>query len=207
MKIAVLNYGVGNLKSIVNALASLPCDVALTNDAGEITSSDKLVLPGVGAFAYCMEQLVANGLDSVVRQEAASHKPMLGICVGMQMLFDSSDEHGSHRGLGLIPGAVKKLPVQISNEVRLPHIGWNRVTYNRVVENKVFAELPNEEEYYFVHSYACMPENSEHVLARASYADVDFTAAVLRKSICGVQYHPERSGPAGLALLNNFVRH
>lgn len=204
-KIAVLDYGVGNLKSIMNALAILPCDAQLTRDPEQILTCDKVILPGVGAFGHCMDRLCFYGLHQVIQSVVNEGKALLGICVGMQMLFESSEEHGFKKGLGLIEGAVKKLPVVIDQDCRLPHIGWNEVRYLHREKQAVFSSLPQQENYYFVHSYACQPTNDKTILAKTHYADIDFAAAVIRDNICGLQYHPERSGKAGLELLNTFV--
>jgi glutamine amidotransferase len=205
-KVAVLDYGVGNVRSIMNALATLDCETSLTSDRDVIESSDKLIIPGVGAFAYCMVRLRASQLDLAIKAFAQSGKPLLGICVGMQMLFENSEEHGEHAGLGLLPGRVQRLPVAAGNDIRLPHIGWTQVEYARGRSHQsVFATLPADSNYYFVHSFACSPGEPDHCLAQTRYADVTFAAAVIKDNICGVQFHPERSGKAGLALLENFV--
>ncbi|GAB1262025.1 imidazole glycerol phosphate synthase subunit HisH [Aurantivibrio plasticivorans] len=197
-RVAVLNYGAGNVRSIMNALAVMNCDAVLSDKPEDIEASDKLIIPGVGAFAFCMSQLTENGLDVVIKQFAHSGKPILGICVGMQMLFDASEEYGEHPGLGLLPGRVKRLPIETNDAIRLPHIGWNNVEFSE-------KDVSTCAEFYFVHSFSCFPDKSGDVYGASEYAGVTFTSAVKRNNICGVQFHPERSGTAGIEFLTDFV--
>lgn len=204
-RVAVLNYGVGNLKSMMNALTTLDCEAILSNDSAKIMAAEKIIIPGVGAFAYCMKKLRDAGLETTIKRAADAGKSVLGICVGMQMLFEASEEHGDHAGLGLIRGRVKRLPVHTNDDVRLPHIGWNFADYQSHNNSGIFSSLPERENYYFVHSFACYPDNKSTTLATTCYAGTEFVSAVIVENLSGLQFHPERSGRAGLALLNNFV--
>lgn len=205
-RIAILDYGVGNVRSLTNALNTLQCEAVLSNDTDTVLASDKLIIPGVGAFAYCMEQVQVLNLQQLIYRFADSGKPLLGICVGMQLLFSESEEHQLTVGLNLIPGRVKKLPVQVNEEVRLPHIGWNQVTFVADADTGApYAGFPDKDNFYFVHSFACCPAAREHVLANSHYAGIEFVSAAARDNVVGVQFHPERSGNAGLRFLDNFV--
>ncbi len=205
-KIAVLNYGVGNLRSLMNALESIGAEAYLIDTPKSIDLYDKLIIPGVGAFPYCIDQLKKSGFVPVIENFVENSKSILGICVGMQMLFEHSDEHGGAKGLGLIKGKVIQLPIKLSDDVRLPHIGWNKtLPHQNKFSSDLFSEPLTEQEYYFVHSFICCPEEPSVVLTSTVYGGVEFISAVLQGNICGMQFHPERSGPAGLKLLREFV--
>ncbi len=205
--VAIVDYGVGNVTSIMNALRYCGYDSVLTNNADVIGDSDKIILPGVGAFAFCMQRLAETGLDDVIKTCVDRGKSLLGICVGMQVLFDEGHEHGVHQGLGIFPGAVKKLSCIDNSSERLPNIGWHAVEYRREgSKQSVFEQLPKDDNYYFVHSYACEPGDENMCVARSYYAGKEFTAAVARDNVFAVQFHPERSGPAGLKFLQQFIR-
>lgn len=206
-RVAVVDYGVGNVTSIMNALDYCGYASVLTQDVATIENSDKIILPGVGAFSYCMQRLVDTGLDKVITSCVDSGKSLLGICVGMQVLFDESHEHGVHKGLGVFPGTVKKLPNNQISPERLPNIGWNHVGFcGSAKTQSVFSTLPSDDSYYFVHSYACEPVDQMDCVARSHYAGKEFTAAVARDNVLAVQFHPERSGPVGLEFLQQFIR-
>lgn len=211
MKLVIVDYGVGNIRSLTNAFVHIGCDVELTRDPVKILAADRLVLPGVGSFPYCMGKLKEYGLDVVVKAYVAQDKPMLGICVGMQMLFDFGEEHGGAEGLGIISGRVihfsryseeKKLSVP----TRLPHIDWSVVNWcSNVDATQVFATTKLAGSYYFVHSFVCVPERNEQVLATTSYEGIEYCSVVIKGRVCGVQFHPEKSGVLGLSLLKSFV--
>lgn len=206
-RVAVVDYGVGNVTSIMNALDYCGYDSVLTQDAKTIESSDKIILPGVGAFAYCMQRLIDTGLDGVITSCVDKGKSLLGICVGMQVLFDESHEHGVHKGLGVFPGKVKKLQNNQHNPERLPNIGWNHVGFcGDAQRQSVFSTLPSDDSYYFVHSYACEPSDQSNCIARSNYGGNQFTAAVAKDNVVAVQFHPERSGPVGLNFLQQFIK-
>ncbi|HUQ39784.1 MAG TPA: imidazole glycerol phosphate synthase subunit HisH [Acidimicrobiales bacterium] len=196
--IAVLDYGIGNLRSAEKALQHVGADARLVADPDEAAAADGLVLPGVGGFGPCMDALVASGLAEVARQGIASGRPFLGICVGLQMLFDGSEEDPGVAGLGVLPGINGRL----SDSVKRPQMQWN-VLHPTSVGAELMAGLPDPAWVYFVHSYA--PPPGGHVAATCEYGG-EVVAAIARDNVWGTQFHPEKSGVAGLALLDNFVR-
>lgn len=199
-KMTIIDYGMGNLQSVRNALEYLGCDVQITDDPFIISSADALILPGVGAFGEAMNNLRNHDLIEPLRDAVlAKEKPLLGICLGMQLLANISEERGHHCGLSFIPGQVKA--IRVTKNLRLPHIGWNGVLLRR--PDPLFNDLLDGDAFYFVHSYYfdCDPE---WVVAVTDYG-TDITAAVQRDHIFGVQFHPERSHKKGLHLLKNFV--
>jgi len=197
--IAVLDYGIGNLRSAEKALQHLGVDAALTADPAVARRADGVVLPGVGAFGRCMEQLRESGLESVVHEAVEAGKPFLGICVGMQMLFDASEEAPGVKGLGIIPGEVRKLTVTTE---RLPHMGWNTVKVR--AGSRLFDGLDDGSWVYFVHSYAPVPDDEAVVAATTDYGG-RVVAAVERGPLWATQFHPEKSATNGLRLLENFA--
>ncbi len=196
--VAVLDYGIGNLSSAQKALVRSGADARLTRDAALVADADGVVLPGVGAFGACMDALRDAGLEQVVHSAVASGRPFLGICVGMQMLFDASDEDPSHTGLGVIPGRVVAIP----DTVRKPQMQWNELRVRTV--DPIFAGLPAVPWVYFVHSYAARPDDPSVVVATCDYG-ADLTAVVRRGNVVATQFHPEKSATDGLAILANFV--
>jgi len=207
MKVGVIDYGVGNLGSILRALEELRVAPVLVNRAIDMHSTDSLILPGVGNFADCSRLLVEGGWSSALRDEVLGFKrPILGVCVGMQLLADNSTEgviegHDTS-GLGFIPGQVRHLH-NLGCSQRVPHVGWNSITRSRPGDT-LFAGIPDGTNFYFVHSYAFLPEDSADVLATTDYG-VQVTAAVRRGHVWGTQFHPEKSSRAGLRLLKNFI--
>jgi glutamine amidotransferase len=198
--IAVLDYGIGNLRSAEKALQHLGVDAALTTDPDVARRAKGVVLPGVGAFGRCMEQLRESGLEPVVHEAVEAGKPFLGICVGMQMLFDTSEEAPGSKGLGIIPGEVRKLTV---TSQRLPHMGWNTLTITH--GSVLFDGIDNGSWLYFVHSYAPVPDDPAVVAATTDYGG-EVVAAVERDHVWATQFHPEKSAAKGLLLLSNFAR-
>ena len=197
--IAVIDYGAGNLRSVQTAFERLCIPVKVTGDPQEILSAEGLILPGVGAFADAMKALKQAGLPSVIREYTASQKPLLGICLGMQLLLDQSEEGEGVPGLGLIPGYVARLPY--ATGLKVPHMGWNSV---RALRPSALLEGLSKEAYmYFVHSYACEAACSDDVLAVTDYGR-PFHSVIQRGNIMGVQFHPEKSGEEGQRLLRNF---
>ena len=197
-RIAVLDYGIGNLRSAQKALEHVGARAELTTDSAVVASADAVVLPGVGAFGACMDSLRACGLESVVHQAVESEKPFLGICVGMQMLFDTSEEDPGALGLGVIPGNVQWIP----NSVQRPQMQWNQLSISR--EEKLFAGLGENPWMYFVHSFHGVPTHTEDVVATVEYG-ATLNVAFRRGNVFATQFHPEKSAQAGLALLKNFV--
>ena len=193
--IIVIDYNVGNVKSVCNAFRHIGCDVKLSCDAAEIQDAAGIVLPGVAAFGYAVSAL--GSLAEVIKQVASAGKPLLGICVGYQMLFEQSSEYGSHKGLGLVAGDVILLPPGRT----IPHMGWNQVKLPEDMD--LFASLGSEKHFYFAHSYYA---NVTDRHAKIAYTDYGFAlpAAVHKANIYGVQFHPEKSGRTGLKVLQNF---
>jgi glutamine amidotransferase len=195
----VIDYGMGNLRSVRNALSFLGCDVEISSDPDVVESAEALVLPGVGAFGEAMQNLNDRGLVSAIRSASARRTPLLGICLGMQLIAEESEERGLHKGLGLIPGRVRRIPAPA--EFRLPHVGWNQI---EIVRQEPFLRgVDNGESFYFVHTFA-LETDDRYAAARCNYG-VDFIAAVQHDNIFATQFHPERSQTKGLRLLRNFV--
>lgn len=202
--VVVVDFGLGNLHSVVKALRHEGAEVTLTEDPDEVRRADRLVLPGVGAFADGMEGLRKRDLIEPLREFIASGRPFLGICVGMQVLLGESEEFGQHAGLGIIEGKVSLIPRAEGRKV--PHIGWNRVTPAGSWADTPLEPLESGTMLYFVHSYTAVPTREEHRLADADYAGHRISAAVRKDNVVGVQFHPEKSGAAGLLVLARYLR-
>ena len=198
MTIAIIDYGVGNLRSVEKAFTSQGIGAVVTNDEQALRTADKLVLPGVGAFAACRQGLHRFGFDELVIEAAHAGKPIMGLCVGLQLMFDEGHEFGVHRGLGLLPGRVVRFP----EGVRVPHVGWNQVKIKR--EHPIFRGLPDQSFFYFVHSYHVETADQTCVLGETEYAR-RFPSICGRGHVVGAQFHPEKSQTAGLRLLRNFA--
>ena len=199
--IAIIDYGVGNLFSLESSFAAIGAEVTVTANPAILRQADKLLLPGVGAFEDAAKKLRQSGLDAVVKELAAKGKPLLGICLGMQLLFDESYEYGCHKGLGLIPGGVKPIADVIPKDLKIPHIGWNALHFQK--DCPIFREIKEGDCVYFVHSfYATSCE--DFTVATAEYGAA-LTAAVAKDNIYGCQFHPEKSGAVGLKILKAFA--
>jgi glutamine amidotransferase len=201
VEIAVLDYGMGNRRSVEKALEHVGARATVTSDHEQLHAAAGLVVPGVGAFPRAMERLRGLGLDTLLRERVEAGTPVLGICLGMQLAFDSSTELGGAAGLGIVPGEVHALD---HGQLKLPHIGWNEVRFTRP-DSPLVADLPSSCAFYHVHSLAPLPTDQEDVLGVAEYGS-PFVSAVQRGSFYGVQFHPEKSSAAGLRLLANFAR-
>ena len=200
--IGIVDYGVGNLFSLVSSLRALGLETEVTGDADRLRAADRILLPGVGAFGDAWDKLEATGLIPVLRQQAAEGKPLLGICLGMQLLFDRSFEYGEHPGLGLIPGEVASLREDLQNqELKVPHMGWNSLQIRK--DDPLFSDFRDGEYVYYVHSFYARNCISS-TLAVSEYGSVSVTGVVRRGSVWGTQFHPEKSGDAGLRLLRAF---
>ena len=199
--IAIVDYGVGNLFSLKSSLAAIGAETLVTGEAEALRRADKILLPGVGAFGDAARKLRATGLDAVIIEQAQKGKPLMGICLGMQLLFEKSLEYGEHPGLALIPGEVRPIAEVIPAGLKIPHIGWNAL---RFTENKssLFRYIREGDCVYFVHSYYAA-QCDDSVIATAEYG-ANLTAAVQRGNVCGCQFHPEKSGRVGLNILKAF---
>ena len=197
--IAIIDYGVGNLRSVEKAFAATDCKAIVSSDEQDLRAAERLVLPGVGAFGACMKALSERGFDRLVIERVSEGTPLLGVCVGMQLLFEESEEFGATRGLGLLRGRVRRF----SDDLVVPQVGWNRI--NQIRENPLFDDVADGAFFYFVHSYYCEPLD-ESVIAGETEYGVRYASVVAQANICGVQFHPEKSQDCGLRLLRNFAR-
>ncbi|MGN0544557.1 MAG: imidazole glycerol phosphate synthase subunit HisH [Acutalibacteraceae bacterium] len=198
--IAIIDYGVGNLFSLRSSLKSIGAEAVITSDVDEIKKADKLILPGVGAFADAARKLRGSGLDRIVKSEAGAGKDIMGICLGMQLLFQRSFEYGEHEGLGLLGGSVVPMQGAIPPELKIPHIGWNALHFKR--ESRLFKYIEEDDCVYFVHSFYAA-DCDDSVIATAEYG-IELTAAVQKDNVMGCQFHPEKSGNVGLNILRAF---
>jgi glutamine amidotransferase len=199
--IAIIDYGMGNRRSVEKALEHIGARATVTSEHARLRVAAGVIVPGVGAFPRAMENLRELGLDELLRERVAAGTPVLGICLGMQLAFDSSSELGGAAGLGIVPGEVRALH---AGSLKLPHIGWNEVTFAKP-SSPLVADLPGKCAFYHVHSLAPVPADAENLLGTAEYGS-QFVTAVQRGSFYGVQFHPEKSSAAGLRLLANFAR-
>lgn len=198
----IIDYGVGNLFSLVSSLKKIGEEAIVSSDKDIISQADRIILPGVGAFGDAIAKLNESGLSDIIMEEVSKGKPLLGICLGMQLLFERSFEYGENKGLGLIKGEIRALSEVIPNNLKIPHMGWNGLHFKK--DSPIFDGLKEDDEVYFVHSFAgfyC----EENLIATAEYG-VEVTAAVNDKNVYGVQFHPEKSGEKGLKILKNFCR-
>ena len=200
--IAVINYNMGNLRSVQNAFSKIGEEVSIISNPDELKNYDKLILPGVGAFGDAIEHLKINGMDEAIKEYAKSGKPLLGICLGMQLLLESSDEFGEHKGLGLIPGMVRKFDTdKFKTPLKVPHMGWNELFVKK--QSQLFDGLEDEIYLYFVHSYHAICDE-QYIIGETEYG-YKFASAINRDNIYGFQPHPEKSHDNGLKILKNFT--
>ena len=197
-RVAIIDYGVGNLRSVEKAFSATGCDAVVTGDESTLRSAERLVLHGVGAFSACMNALRERGLDSLVREQVARGTPLLGVCVGMQLLFDESEEFGRTTGLGLLSGQVRRF----AGDLVVPQVGWNQI--KQKLAHPLFADIHDDSFFYFVHSYYCEPSAAKVTIGETDYGE-SYASVVAYENICGVQFHPEKSQSAGLRLLHNFA--
>lgn len=199
--VGIIDYGVGNLSSIKFAINRLGVDAEIVKDPSNLDLLSHLILPGVGSFAYAMQKIRKKKWDNAILKFVASNKPILGICLGMQLLFEYGEEGGNCSGLGLIAGKVKLMAV--SEQLKLPHVGWNQLKFLR--SHPIFSNIREGVDFYFTHSYQCIPTDPQVILASCEYGEF-FPAVVEFKNIMGMQFHPEKSQPAGLKILKNFLQ-
>src|SRR5690349_13890883 len=198
MTVAIIDYGVGNLRSVEKAFGAMGCEAIVSGDERVLRKAERLVLPGVGAFAACMKALKERGFDGLVKERVSEGTPLLGVCVGMQLLFDESEEFGSTRGLGLLRGSVRRFP----NDLVVPHVGWNRIHQRQA--NALFEGVEEGAFCYFVHSFYCEPSDATVVVGETDYG-ARYASVVADGNVCGVQFHPEKSQEVGLRMLKNFA--
>ncbi len=195
--IEIIDYGMGNLRSVQKSLENIGYKAAITSDPEKVAKADGVILPGVGAFADAIDNLKTSGMIEAIWKVVEEGKPFLGICLGMQMLMSVSEENGLHKGLGLIDGEVLKIP----STVKVPHMGWNSLAINR--NHKLLANIQENSYFYFVHSYYVMPKNREYIVASTQYG-IDYCSVIAKENIMGVQFHPEKSSSLGQIILKNF---
>ncbi len=202
---AIIDYGVGNLYSLCSSLAFIGEEAFVTNDIEKIKAAERLILPGVGAFEDAAKKLFNSGLVDVIKEEVINGKPLLGICLGMQLLFEKSFEFGEHEGLGLLKGEIRPISDVIDKDLKIPHIGWNGLHFPETKDrHPLFADLAENDCVYFVHSFYAT-NCTESVIATTEYS-AELTAAAADKNCCGVQFHPEKSGKVGMKILKAFCK-
>jgi glutamine amidotransferase len=197
--ITIIDYGVGNLRSVEKAFAAVGIEAEISNDTEVLQRAKALVLPGVGAFGDAMISLKASGFDQLILKAANLGKPILGVCLGFQLLFEESEEFGTHQGLGLLPGRVVRFP---DNDLCVPHVGWNQIHYANT--HPILSDIADNTYFYFVHSFYVKPTLDSDLIASTNYG-ISFSAIAGRNNIVGAQFHPEKSQQAGLTLLKNFA--
>jgi imidazole glycerol-phosphate synthase subunit HisH len=197
--IAIIDYGAGNIRSVINAVNALGYEAAITDDPVEVMRAQAVLLPGVGAGGDTMDSLRKLGIDEAVKQVIRADKPFLGICIGLQVLFSGTEEGGWHECLDIIQGRVKKFP----GGLKVPHMGWNQV--KKKIEHPVFKGIADNTNFYFVHSYYCVPEDQSAEAAETEYG-INFCSAIIKGNLIAVQFHPEKSGEAGLKFYDNFLK-
>lgn len=200
--IVIIDYGMGNLKSVSNALNFLGLENKISSKEEDMVNADALILPGVGAFPDAMETIEKKNLDKVIKSEVKKGKYLLGICLGMQMLFDKGYEGVEKNGLGLIKGNIVKMKDDRENNIKIPHIGWNNLKYNK--KDEIFKDIEEGKYVYYVHSYFAWDYNDEDLVAYSEYGENKIPGMVRHKNVFGAQFHPEKSGDVGLNILKNF---
>ena len=210
MKVAIVDYGLGNLFSINQACLHVGLDTKITSDLNEIKNADAMILPGVGAFGDAMNYLKKSELMEPIKEFVKAGKPFLGICLGMQLMFTESEEFGSNEGLNLIEGKIIKFPSHdsVNNIVKVPQIQWNKISKNtdELWRNSALKGIPENSYMHFVHSFYAKPDNENHILSYTEYADINYASAVIKDNMTGFQFHPEKSGEQGLKIYENWAK-
>ena len=207
MNIVVIDYGIGNIKSIKNAFEEFGVEVILSRKKEDILNANGVILPGVGAFSHGMNNLIKYNLVNIIHEYVKTNKPILGICLGMQMMLEESEEFGITKGLGLIKGKVIKIPVDETKKVKLPHISWNGIKVKNINwENTILENVPENSDMYFVHTYVASPEDENETLSVTKYGGTEFCSSLKKNNIYGCQYHPEKSSKKGLLIIKNFIK-
>ena len=200
--IVIIDYGMGNLSSVKNALNFLGLESKISSHEEEIRNANALILPGVGAFPDAMDTIERLSLDKIIKEEVAKNKPLLGICLGMQLLFENGFEGLERKGLGLLKGSIVKMKDDKKNNIKIPHIGWNNLIYNK--KDELFNFIEEGKFVYYVHSYFVQGYNDEDLVAYSEYGENKIPGVVRCKNVMGAQFHPEKSGTVGLSILKNF---
>jgi len=212
--ISIIDYGMGNLFNVIRAFKTLGCTGKIVKDSSEIMKSDRLILPGVGAFKDGINGLIKNNLDDIIKEYSQTGKPLLGICLGMQLLMSSSDENGFNNGLDLIKGQCRRFsdPKSEDDKFKIPQIGWNQLLFSKMKQNNkidwntsLLKGLDEDSYMYFLHSYFVIPKDKKVIVAETSYGNNHFCSVLQKDNIFGCQFHPERSGERGLIILKNFL--
>ena len=206
-KITIIDYGCGNILNLARAIKFIGYEVDITHDKNKIINSSYVILPGVGAFGNAMKQIEKYNLRNTILEYAKSNKPLLGICLGMQILLTVSYEFGVHKGLGLIEGKVIKISNEKNKEIKIPHMGWNEIYPNnnkKEWKNKILKNSSIGKSFYFVHSFVCITKDYDSTIAVCNYSDISIPAVIATGNVFGCQFHPEKSGDNGLAVLKNF---
>ena len=205
MNIVLIDYGIGNVRSIVSAFEDQGIRIILTSEKNDILSADGVVLPGVGAFSHGMESLKKANLIRTIKEYIKTKKPFMGICLGMQMLFESSTEYGETKGLGLISGKVDKLPDD--HGIKIPHVGWGEINIKKIKwDGTILDGIKKDSDLYFVHSYVAKPQNKNEILSVTEHFGYEFCSSIKKDNVYGCQFHPEKSSTTGLKIIKNFIR-
>lgn len=207
MNIVVIDYGIGNIKSIKNAFDEFGVKIILSREKVDILNADGVILPGVGAFSHGMNNLIKYNLVDIIGEFVKTDRPLLGICLGMQMMLEESEEFGITKGLGLIKGKVIKIPIDETKKVKLPHISWNGIKAKNITwGNTILENVPEDSDMYFVHTFVANPKNEDEILSVTEYADIEFCSSIKKNNIYGCQFHPEKSSKIGLTIIKNFIK-
>jgi len=205
MKVIIVDYNIGNIQSIKNVLLKLGSfDVKLSSKKEEILKADAIILPGVGAYENAMNELIKRDLPNILEQYVSLNKPLLGICLGMQLLFEKSSEFGETKGLGFIDGIVENFPNSVNDKI--PHISWNKI-YSKTIswQNTILKNVSYKDHFYFVHSYICKPKDTNIILSKTEYGGVEFCSSIKNNNIYACQFHPEKSANSGIKVMKNFI--
>ncbi len=206
MKIVIIDYGIGNVQSIFNVLKKISdSQIVLSSKEEDILGADGVILPGVGAFKKAMEELNLRDLPLILKRYISTDKPFLGICLGMQLLFESSEEFGKSQGLGFLKGNVVSFPSRMKG--KLPHVSWNEINEQKINwNNSILKNIKNKDNFYFVHSYICQPDNKKIILTTTEYEGIEFCSSIQENNIYASQFHPEKSGKSGIKVMENFIK-
>jgi glutamine amidotransferase len=206
-RVLIVDYGIGNLLSVARAFEKVGCQPVITSDHKLIANADRLVLPGVGAFGHCMDEINARSLKEPIIEFVSKKRPLLCICVGMQVLHSIGKEFGEHKGLGFIEGMVDKIPQSAMHNIihKLPYVGWSKLIVNEKANSSKYSEALIDKWFYFVHGFMATPKNESDILAYYNYNDVKVVACTAKDNIIGTQFHPEKSSEAGLSFIKRFI--